>query len=681
MAAWDRDASRESHHVKIMSLFSLCCPVQPPPLAMMRDERVDTLQSRVDQLSRESERNRVLVEEMQRGTEKLERRVDELMLHGTPSARTSSMAAANATIGAPVVVDPTAEARAERHARDAELPFESGGIWGIARATDWTEVEKRPNSMRKAALFTKVGVGEYASYEPADPGAKFLLVQHVHTALKAGDGRGADPAVWGRAFTAAEFRDAEAAAVKSGATLIKRTPTAGDTVNGRTDVYNESHWLIEDGSIIGVRCLAKSSQFAVPARTDVRFRCTPSGGFELRDLLEDEGGAAPHLIAELAADHARSNGEEWRRTLLAGGGSLTRTRVDAPLPPALFEAPPTAKFEPRVQGEMPLQLSMPGDEPLLFYAKTEPLPTREGAIGFRQYVYSGQIKINNPTDGRISVIGTHSEFLKPDGTWVPFDNGGKVATALGGPFGWGGGDKVEFVLDAHKQREIIVHSIHKVEGACSYTDSGGLNRRLHHSFGTSITVRLTFTDDQGRTKTLEYRVDQQPLPNAKCEPMPRTFADALSTHEVKGDGLEGFECPIWLALDDPASLARSLVCVTYGEGKYYIRCMDVLSNELANYNSYDAYALKRVAFDAVGEGKSEVELDSANDGNCVVVAVVDTKAHEVIGFRAKVQTTDAHSGAIVASASQCMLIDWAALAATRPPPPEFKPKEAPTWSW
>jgi len=316
---------------------------------------------------------------------------------------------------------------------------------------------------------------------------------------------------------------------------------------------------------------------------------------------------------------------------------------------------------------------------LPFYAYTEPL---EGdTVGFRQSVYSGKILMSNPTESVVSVTGTTSEFLAPDGTWTPFDNGGDVTTTEGGPLDrWSTGMQVQFRASPHQQGELIVCSKHRIKGSRSYTDDGALNRRLHHSFGTSMTVRLTFTDDQGRTKTLTYRADQSPL-DGQCQPMPKSLAEGLrEKHRIKGDGLKDAECPIWLALNDPVTLESLLVCVTFGEAQYYVRCTTVLSNELLNYKSYGAYALKKIAYDAVQNGESEVEVDSVKSRTkdekevlkCVVVAVIDTDAKEVIGFKAKVQATDPETGAVVASAAQSMLIDWTALAN----PPEAKKADA-----
>ena len=241
-----------------MSLWSICCPSPArPPLSALHEERVDQLAQRVDQLQRVSDAQGVRLEEMQRTNEKLERRIDGFMISGAAAVGRES----TASVAAVTAIDPVAEARAQRHKSDAELGFESGGLWDTALANDWQAKEKG-TGLVGSLLVSKCGIGQYDNYEVADAGvraralpqtrpnpashcscphapgvcwtpqAKYLLVQHVNTALHNGDGRGVAPAVWGRAFTAAEFREAESAALRGGATLIKRMPEAGDTVGG-----------------------------------------------------------------------------------------------------------------------------------------------------------------------------------------------------------------------------------------------------------------------------------------------------------------------------------------------------------------------------------------------------------------------------------------------------------------
>jgi len=220
-----------------------------------------------------------------------------------------------------------------------------------------------------------------------------------------------------------------------------------------------------------------------------------------------------------------------------------------------------------------------------------------------------------------------------------------------------------------------VRSQQRVADAPPYTSTGAFDRRLHHSFGPAIKVRLTFVDSSQQTKELSYMYVQEPLPAR-----PASYADAVAAGEIRADGFgPEFVCPMWLTVNNPVTLEHFLIFATTEKESpqnYYLHCAALLSNSL-NTKKSSPRVLKAEAFKAALRGESEIDLGSYSD-DCILKGVVDLETKNLIGIRAAITTK---SGSSTATASQCMLIDWARFAANKPPKPTFQPKQAPTWSW
>lgn len=168
---------------------------------------------------------------------------------------------------------------------------------------------------------------------------------------------------------------------------------------------------------------------------------------------------------------------------------------------------------------------------------------------------------------------------------------------------------------------------------------------------------------------------QEPLPAR-----PASYADAVAAGEIRADGFgPEFVCPMWLTVNNPVTLEHFLIFATTEKESpqnYYLHCAALLSNSL-NTKKSSPRVLKAEAFKAALRGESEIDLGSYSD-DCILKGVVDLETKNLIGIRAAITTK---SGSSTATASQCMLIDWARFAANKPPKPTFQPKQAPTWSW
>jgi len=291
-----------------------------------------------------------------------------------------------------------------------------------------------------------------------------------------------------------------------------------------------------------------------------------------------------------------------------------------------------------------------------------------------QVICSGDIMISNPTADIITLSKVTSEYLGPDGaTWLPFDNGDRNATVEGNILSGGGAITTSFYPG--RKGRLSVRSQQRVAGSPPYTSKGAFDHRLHHSFGPAIKVRLTFVDSSQQTKVLSYMYVQEPLPAR-----PASYADAVAAGEIQADGFgPKFVCPMWLTVDNPVTLEHFLIFATSEKESpqnYYLHCAAPLSNSL-NTDKISPSLLKAKAFKAALRGESEIDLGSYGD-ECVLKGVVDLETKNLIGMRAAITTK---SGSSTATASQCLLIDWAKFATNKPPEPTFQPKQAPTWSW
>jgi hypothetical protein len=350
-------------------------------------------------------------------------------------------------------------------------------------------------------------------------------------------------------------------------TLIHREPEGDYDPN--EPWWSESHWLVENGKITGVRIAAKCTQDTVPQEQLIRFKMRGST-FEL-------------VSAETVKNPAAA--------------LVTSTK---PLPePAPAVVPPTpylsatasTPVEPIVDGESKLEIRVSkGTSSTYNYDNG-----RDDTLC--QSLKSATITITNPTDKRIAIPEYWMEFLQEDGsTWMKSETRvGVNSTDYYGRSVTNFVDLQSFEVEAHASIDIVLEGTWaKPKGYPAYNGRPH-NQRIHAAFPDPLIGRIVVKDDTNALKTLQFQHTNEPL-----DSLWTTYEEAVAQTTDSKDGFgASHRKEMWLCVENPLDLNKCIICVTTAEENphaWFARVQTDRRDIGGSYNSAGPLHFRKLAF-------------------------------------------------------------------------------------
>ena len=544
---------------------------------------------------------------------------------------------------------------------DRDRTFTPGDWWGSAAGYDWEDKEKGQCSDAYRGI--TVGRGVYGAHEDGEQ-HQFVLIKFIDTHEMRKEGRWGNapqPAIWGMALTAKEFRTLSEKIVEGGeeAELIHREPPFEDA-----SWYCEARWWVDSGKVVGIRIAAKMTQDKVPTVKAIKF-ITAGAQFRVAGEEVDETND-PNADAD------------WEKVVKAH--QPPPPHYDGPPPMVFAQEKEAIKEDYEAEGESALEIAF-----------SDPKSVAETARGwneknFNQIMTSGTMTLTNPTDNDIAVKEVYAEYkhASTNGEWVrcardPTNTRTKQNTYVGQKVvGWRGSTSIEFMengtsfpLKAHTPAEVVIRGFIMKEGAKAY-NGRPLCMRIHAAWGPGpMTMRATFVDDTDATKSICWDHSNPPLRYRDFSNYAEMIAlkkeNDVTEPRYKGtDGVgEDFVCDLWQHVDNPADLSRVYCVVTSakeGGDKWYIRCTKVNDDFPRSVTYIRPTAFKRLVYDAKKTGESEVDVSSKWGSACKnlvkLTALIDLEAECVWGLRCVIT----HGGV---TASNSMIFDHARVKASK----------------
>ncbi len=311
-------------------------------------------------------------------------------------------------------------------------------------------------------------------------------------------------------------------------TLIHREPEGDYDPN--EPWWSESHWLIEDGKITGVRLSAKCTQDSFPQVQLVRFKLRGST-FEL-GTIEDQTSKL---------------------------GALSTSSKPLPEPaPAIIpgfansDSASTTLTEPFTEGDGKLEIRVSKGSPSAYNFEG-----RDDTLG--QSIKTPTLTVTNPTETRIAITEYWMEFLQTDGSWY------KASTRVGvNSTDYYGRSQTRFVdcqsfeVDSHASLDLLLEGNWLIpkQGRIAYGSRPHCNR-IHAAFPDPLTARIALKDDAGLFNYLQFQHKNEPL-----DELWLTYEEAIAAGNT-GDGFgPEFKPELWLCLENPLNLNKCVICVT-----------------------------------------------------------------------------------------------------------------------
>jgi hypothetical protein len=278
-----------------------------------------------------------------------------------------------------------------------------------------------------------------------------------------------------------------------------------------------------------------------------------------------------------------------------------------------------------------------------------------------QSVSSPVIVVSNPTDDRVLVSEFWVDIFTSDGTWV------KVETRVGYSYDGYYGRQVNyfdsaeaFSVDQHSHHELLWKGTLRIPKGNHEPYGNPSDRRIHNAFPDPFKARLNLKDDAGKVKTLYYEVSNEPLDHLWS-----TYEEAVAVTESADQFGADFNCDMWLCVENPITLAKSVICVTSAKSnpKHWTVRMSSDSRSVPGSTSY-VYpsTLNRAAFQAsrAEEKASEIELDAGSAQYCKLTGLVNYETNQVYALHGVIHIQN-EAGETVAFVEAYLRLDYDAV--------------------
>jgi len=241
----------------------------------------------------------------------------------------------------------------------------------------------------------------------------------------------------------------------------------------------------------------------------------------------------------------------------------------------------------------------------------------------------------NSSNDSIAITKVKTEYQTKDGKWE------ECKTRLGnrqGFYNYYWYNYNNFNMDGLQQNDLAVQASIPI-----HAPQYDRERRAHKSLPQPLLIRVTFEDSNSRTSVIT-------VPHVNT-PLDLVTKEKRVTNRVTCSSVDGKSHDIWVHCDDPELDVR-----IFGEGffEHTQRRIELCSNERNKNKWLYVHDLKKIAFGAVKENKSEVELKELHWTHSSIplsiqcFLLVDLEGERVYGAKYVLKTT-------TSSVTECFL--------------------------
>lgn len=367
-------------------------------------------------------------------------------------------------------------------------------------------------------------------------------------------------------------------------TLIHREPEGDDFDYSAEPWWSESHWLVEEDKLVGVRILSKCTQDKVPVTQNVRFKMRGSV-FELIGVEKLKATPAAPKEVQIPVPVAAPLILPTYSYLSSEPKSLPMNWYDS-------------EGAPKIEGNSLLMVRVCKGT-----SSTSNFEDRDKNLC--QSLKSPVYAITNPSDTRIAITEFWVEFLQSseeEAQWVRSPT--RVGVETQNYYGQSYTEFVDvqtFEIASHSSVELVLEGTWTKNNAGRPAYNGRPhNQRVHELFPDPILARGTFKDDQGNSKTIYFGFANTPLEDIG------TSYEELVTQSSASEGYgEEYQTEMCLCVENPLTLNKCIVLVTTKKENphhWFVRVHDDRRNLGGSYNQASPTYLRKMAFKACQSG-------------------------------------------------------------------------------
>ncbi len=291
-----------------------------------------------------------------------------------------------------------------------------------------------------------------------------------------------------------------------------------------------------------------------------------------------------------------------------------------------------------------------------------------------QTIESPVIVVGNPTDATILVSEFWVEVLRGGDQWVKVES--RVGRSCTGHYGREvdfSNSMFSFSVKEHSAVELVWEGTFTIPLGRNQPYPNPYHRRIHGEIKSlcsdPLKARLNLKDDSGKVKVLSYEVTNDPLTDLWS-----TYEEAVaSTTESVYEFGQDFNCDMWLCVENPLTLCKSILCISSAKknpNHWAVRMSSDRRNIGGNYRCFCKSDLERHAFQATRAGAVvdldgrrangkllEIDLDLLSEKYCKLTGLVDCETCQVYALHGEIHI-QTEAGETIAWAEAYMRLDY-----------------------